>query len=230
MEPLRILLADDSPLFRKGLAGLFESTPDFQVVGEARDGVETLEKARELLPDIILMDINMPRCNGLEATRLIKEELPYIKIVMLTVSDSEQHLFEAIKVGAQGYLLKNLEPEELFQMLRAVSRGEAPISPAMAGKILKEFTHRYQPAPAPDTQDSPLTDREKDILQLVVKGQANKEIAHQLNIAESTVKNHLRNIMEKLHAQNRVQAVIQALQKGGITLSQNPPERPSSSG
>ena len=225
MEPLRLLLADDSPLFRKGLSGLFESTPDFQVVGEARDGVEALEKARELLPDVILMDINMPRCNGLEATRLIKEELPYIRIVMLTVSDSEQHLFEAIKVGAQGYLLKNLEPEELFQMLRAVSRGEAPISPAMAGKILKEFTHRYQPAPAPEAESSPLTAREKDILQLVVLGQANKEIANQLNIAESTVKNHLRNIMEKLHAQNRVQAAIQALQKGGITLSRDRTEK-----
>ncbi len=217
MEPLRILLADDSPLFRKGLIGLLGAAKDLQVVGEAKDGVEALEKARELLPDVVLMDINMPRCDGLEATRKIKEEMPYVRIVMLTVSDSEQHLFESVKMGAQGYLLKNLEPEELFLMLRAVSRGEAPISPAMAGKILQEFAQHYRPSPVPVSVEAAnlLTDREREILQHVVMGHTNKEIAQQLGIAESTVKNHLRNIMEKLHVQNRVQAAIQAFQKGG---------------
>lgn len=126
MEPLRILLADDSALFRKGLVSLLVSQPNIEVVGEASDGWEALEKARTLMPDLILMDITMPRLDGLEATRRIKEEMPYVKIVVLTVSEDEQHLFDAVKAGAQGYLLKNLEPEELFELLQGISRGGGP--------------------------------------------------------------------------------------------------------
>ena len=218
MEPLRVLLADDHVLFRKGLASLLSSREDIQVVGEANDGYEALEQARELLPDLILMDIKMPRCDGLQATRLIKQEMPYVKIVMLTVSDDDNSLFEAIKAGAQGYLLKNLEPEDLFEMLAGVSRGEAPISRLMAAKILNEFAAQNK-RPEPSTTPNPaaiLSAREKEVLQLVVKGATNKEIASELCITENTVKNHLRNILEKLHLENRVQAAAYAVREGII--------------
>jgi DNA-binding NarL/FixJ family response regulator len=211
------MLADDSPLFRRGLISLLNSRQDIEVVGEASDGLEALEKAREIMPDVILMDINMPGMNGLEATRLIKEEMPYIKIVMLTVSEDEQHLFEAIKLGAGGYLLKNLEPEELFDMVLGIARGEAPISPPMATKILSEFASQYQ-APPRAAARSRLSEREKEVLQLVVRGDTNREIAQHLSISESTVKSHLQNIMEKLHVQNRVQAAIRALHEEEISL------------
>lgn len=211
MEKLRILVVDDSTLFRKGLVSLFASCPDMEVAGEASDGLEAVGKAEKLMPDIVLMDITMPNCDGLEATRRIKQDMPYARIVMLTVSADEQHLFEAIKAGAQGYLLKNLEPEDLFSMLRGVSRGEAPLSPSMAAKILEEFAQQHHHSASSNRANPKVTDREREVLNLVVKGAANKEIAHSLGISESTVKNHLRNIMEKLHVTNRVQAAIRAL-------------------
>ena len=189
-----------------------QTQEDIEVVGEARNGKEALEKARELMPDLILMDIYMPKYDGLTATKMIKSEMPYVKIVILTVSDSDQSLFEAIKCGAQGYLLKNLEPRELFNMIRSVFRGEAPISSPLAAKILNEFINRNQ-----ENQKSPeetLTLREKEVLTLIAEGASNKEIAYKLNISENTVKNHLRNIMEKLHLQNRVQLAVFAVKKG----------------
>ncbi len=138
-DPVTVLLVDDHTLFRKGLAGLLRLRPEFEVVGEASDGKEALERARELQPDLILMDINMPGVDGLEATRMIKAELPEIRLVMLTVSEDEEDLYEAIRSGAQGYLLKNLRPEALFEMLQDAVRGEAPISPGIAAKILEEL-------------------------------------------------------------------------------------------
>lgn len=212
MEKKRILLADDHVLFRKGLAQLLNSQPDFQVIGEAGDGLEAREKARELMPDLILMDIDMPRCDGRTATRLIKAELPYVVIVILTVSDDEQDLFAAIKNGAQGYLLKKIDPADLFEQLRGLARGEAALSRLMANKILREFA-REVPAPA-RRPDSALSDREEQVLQLVARGLTNREIAATLVIAENTVKNHLRNILSKLHLQNRVQAAAYALREG----------------
>jgi len=185
-------------------------------VGEAGDGREALEKARELMPDLILMDIHMPGWDGLKATRLIKGEMPYVKIVMLTISDDDKDLFEAIKQGAQGYLLKNIEPEELFEMLRGVYRGEAPISGLTAARILDEFTRLAQKEDYDAISEDSLTLREKEVLRLVAKGATNKEIASQLFIAENTVKNHLRNILAKLHLQNRVQAAAYALREGLI--------------
>lgn len=218
METLRIMLVDDSPLFRKGLSDLLATCPDMEVVDEAGDGLEAMEKARVLLPDLILMDIYMPRLNGLETTRLIKEEMPFIKIVMLTVSEDEQHLFETVKAGAEGYVLKNVDPEALLQMIRGLSKGEAAISPSMAKKILAEFAQPQRPGANRNSSltTDRLTEREKEVLQLLTEGHSNKEIASLLGISESTTKNRLRNIMDKLHVYNRIQAAIRAIQREEI--------------
>lgn len=213
-EKIRVLLADDHVLFRRGLAGLLAGRDDIEVVGEAGDGQQVIDRARELMPDVILMDVRMPGIGGLEATRRIKEEMPYVRIVILTVSESEEDLFAAVKGGAQGYLLKNIDPDDLIACLQQVQRGEAPLAPPMAAKILHEFA---APTPRPGPT---LTARERQVLELVARGDANKEIARHLQISENTVKNHLRNILEKLHLQNRVQAVMYALREGIIT----PPE------
>ena len=213
-EKIRLLLADDHVLFRRGLASLLAGRDDVEIVGEAGDGQEVIDRARELMPDVILMDVRMPGIGGLEATRRIKEEMPYVRIVILTVSESEEDLFAALKGGAQGYLLKNIDPDDLVACLHQAQRGEAPLAPPMAAKILHEFT---APSPRPGPA---LTARERQVLELVARGDANKEIARHLQISENTVKNHLRNILEKLHLQNRVQAVMYALRQGLIT----PPE------
>lgn len=213
---MKVLLVDDHPLVRDGIASLL-AAKGLDVIGEASDGLDALHKARELRPDIILMDIRMPGMDGLEATRLIKTEMPEIKIVMLTVSDDDQDLFESIRSGAEGYLLKSMNGEQFLELLAGVDRGEAPMSPGLAAKILHEFAHsaghRRQPkAVAPHRVV--LTDREQDVLQLVVKGLSNKEIADALTISENTVKFHLKNILAKLHARNRTEAVAYALQTG----------------
>lgn len=214
MEKLRILLADDHVLFRKGIASLLKIRRDMEVVGEASDGIETIKLAQELVPDIILMDVNMPGCDGLEATRQIRQDLPEVQIIMLTVSDDDGDLFTAIRYGAKGYLLKNLDPEQLFDMLEGVRQGEAPISGAMAAKILQEFRQPEQSQPEPLEPVDMLTPREIEVLQQVVEGATNKEIAEILCITENTVKIHLRNILEKLHVQNRIQAAVQAVRQG----------------
>lgn len=219
-ESLRILLVDDHVLFRKGLVTLLETQDNLQVVGEAENGLEGIEKARELMPDIILMDVNMPECDGIEATRLTKQETPHVHIVMLTVSEEDEDLFRAIKNGAKGYLLKNLEPQDLFDRLTGIYEGESPISGVMATKILDEFKQ-----PQRHTQDDAqpvdaLTPREIEVLEQVVLGKTNKDIAAVLNITENTVKIHLRNILEKLHAQNRIQAAVHAVTEG---LVEKPP-------
>lgn len=214
MRKIRILLVDDHTLFRKGLVSLLATQDDIEVVGEAFNGNEALKIARELMPDLILMDIWMPECDGLEATKKIKEEIPYVKIVMLTVSDDDYSLFEAIKSGAQGYLLKNLEPEELFNLIRGIFHGEAPISRSLAARILDEFATKTRGDNRFSSITPRLTQREKEVLRLLVNGASNKQIASSLNITENTVKNHLRNIMEKLHLHNRVQVAVYAVKKG----------------
>ena len=215
-EPIRVLLADDHPLFRKGIASLLSAEPGFEVLGEASNGRIALEKARELMPDVILMDISMPEMNGLEATRRIKEEIPYVRIVILTVSDEDQNLFEAIKSGAQGYLLKKIEPQTLFNTLRKAVEGEAPVSGVMATKLLAEFSRQTRRASQPTAPAATLTEREKEVLNQIAQGKTNKDIAVALSIAENTVKNHLKNILEKLHLENRVQAATYALREGLI--------------
>ncbi|OGB94774.1 MAG: DNA-binding response regulator [candidate division NC10 bacterium RIFCSPLOWO2_02_FULL_66_22] len=215
MEPIKVLLVDDHALFRKGVASALALQRDIEVVGEASNGQEALTKARELMPDVILMDISMPGMDGLEATRRIKAEVPHVRIIILTVAEEDKSLFEAIKSGAHGYLLKTIEPRPLFETLRGVFRGEAPISRVTASKILGEFARQGQRAtPEEASPVGRLSPRELEILELLTKGATNKEIAATLGISNHTVKNHLQNIMEKLHIQNRVQAVAYALQAG----------------
>lgn len=214
MKPLRILLVDDHVLFRKGIASLLKGHQDMKVVGEAGNGIDAVTKARDLAPDVILMDINMPRRNGLEATRLIKQEMPDVQIVMLTVSEDDDDLFEAIKSGAKGYLLKKLEPDQLFNMLEGVRKGEAPISGVMAAKILHEFKQPDQMVVEQPEPVDELTEREIEVLEKVVAGATNQEIAESLHITKNTVKIHLRNILEKLHVQNRIQAAVRAVRTG----------------
>ncbi len=215
MTDLRILLVDDHTLFRKGLALLLQTEKNITVAGEAGDGLEAIEAARALLPDVILMDIRMPNCDGITAARQIQQELPAAKIIMLTASDSDEDLFAAIDGGARGYLLKNLEPQQLFTMLRGIAQGEAPMSGVIAAKLLRQL---QRPGGEPDTEKGPhlpsLSDRELEVLRQVVEGAANHEIAELLHITHNTVKMHLRSILEKLGVQNRVQAAVKAVREG----------------
>jgi DNA-binding NarL/FixJ family response regulator len=214
MKPIRLLLVDDHALFRKGLASLLQRERDFEIVAEAQNGAEAIKKAAQFKPDLVLMDIHMPDTDGIEATRRIKEILPATRVVILTVSEEEKDLFEAIKCGAHGYLLKKLEPPELFTMLRGVFEGEAPISRSTATRILKEFAMQARRKSATDQEE--LSARETEVLQLLASGLTNKEIGNRLAIAENTVKNHLKSILAKLHLENRVQAATFALRKGFV--------------
>jgi two-component system nitrate/nitrite response regulator NarL len=214
---LRVLLVDDQALFRRALATLISAQFDMTVVGEGENGRDALEKVRALRPDIVVMDVNMPVASGVEGVNAIRQAGITTPIVMLTVSEDDDDLFESIKAGANGYLLKNVRPEQLFEDLRGVMRGEAPIAPAVATKLLTALRTggiplRGQPQAA--AQDSVLTRRESEILQLVADGLSNKEIANQLTITEGTVKNHVHNALEKLHLTNRVQAAAYAVRQG----------------
>jgi DNA-binding NarL/FixJ family response regulator len=214
-DPIRVLIVDDHALFRRGLEMVLEEQGDIEVVGEGSDGNEAVEKAGDLLPDVVLMDIRMPRRGGIEACTAIKSAVPSAKIVMLTISDEEEDLFEAIKAGASGYLLKEISIDEVPQAVRAVQGGQSLISPSMASKLITEFAalakrsaERQQQVPAPK-----LTDREMEVLRLVAKGLGNREIARELFISENTVKNHVRNILEKLQLHSRMEAVVYAVRE-----------------
>jgi two-component system nitrate/nitrite response regulator NarL len=212
MQPTKVLIVDDHALLRQGVRNTIEPEEDFEVVGEAEDGAEALAKAKELKPDLILMDISMPHGNGLEALSAIKRELPDVKIIMLTVHDKEENLLEAIKRGAEGFLSKNVRAKALLDSLRGAMRGEAAISRHMAGKILKEFT-RLAELEAKKTPGQ-LTPREKEVLQKLSEGLSNKEIGLSLCISENTVKVHVKNILRKLHLQNRTEAAAYARRWG----------------
>ena len=213
---MRVLIADDHPLFRDGLHSLLEAR-GIEVVAEARNGREALDQARRTQPDVVLMDLGMPEVNGLAATRLISAEMPAVKVVILTASEDDADLFEAIKSGAQGYLFKNLDSDEFFRLLDGVSQGEPALTPALARKLLREFARPAPVARAPAEPPSELTDREREVLDLLVQGvTTNRELAERLVVSENTVKYHLRNILDKLHVQNRAQVVAFAVRQGMV--------------
>jgi DNA-binding NarL/FixJ family response regulator len=221
MVPSRLLLVDDHALFREGLAGLFAYQADFDVVGEAGDADMALAQTAELKPDIVLMDIDMPGEDGIATTRRLKSAFPDVIIVMLTVHDTTDKLLEAIKAGAQGYLVKNIRSTELLEQLRGLTRGEAAITRRMAARILVEFQRGGQPATdRPDESSQDLTARELEVLELVADRLSNREIAARLVISEHTVKNHLKNILGKLHLRSRRQAADYGLARGWV----RPPE------
>lgn len=209
---MNILIADDHALFRDSLRSLLEAR-GLTVIGEARNGREAVELACRLKPDVVLMDLSMPEMDGLAATRMLSADQPDVKVVVLTASDEDSKLFEAIKSGAQGYLLKNLESEDFFALLEGVGRGEPGLTPALARKLLQEFARPAQPAaPAAAQNPDALTDREREVLELLVQGiTSNRKLARQLGVSENTVKFHVRNILDKLHLNNRAQVVSYAI-------------------
>jgi DNA-binding NarL/FixJ family response regulator len=217
-DAIRVVVADDHALFRRGLEMVLESETDIDVVAEANNGAEAIALATEHVPDLVLMDVRMPAANGvnggIEATQAIKDAVPNTKILMLTISDEEEDLYDAIKAGASGYLLKEISIEEVADAIRSVHAGQSLISPSMASKLLTEFAtmakkdEEKQQMPAPR-----LTDREMEVLTLVAQGLNNRDIAKELFISENTVKNHVRNILEKLHLHSRMEAVVYAVRE-----------------
>ena len=210
---MRILIADDHALFRDGLRSLLVAE-GHEVAGEAKNGREAVTLARELKPDLVLMDLQMPELNGIDATKLLTAELPDIKVVILTASEEDSKLFDAIKSGAQGYLLKNLEADTFFEMLDRAQRGEPALTPALARKLLQEFAKPVE-AVTPPTEDETLTAREREVLELMVEGvTSNRKLAKRLGLSENTVKFHVRNILDKLRLHNRAEVVGYALRRG----------------
>lgn len=230
MNKIKVLLADDQDIIRTGLTIILNHQADIEVIGQAADGVEAIDLAKRLQPDVILMDIKMPRLNGIQATRQIVAALPKTQIIILTTYDTDDWVFDGIRAGAIGYLLKDTSGDNLAEAVRGALRGESQIDPAVARKVLREFQQlttrrstvpQLTAAPQPVVEDEPLerlTDREEEVLKLLAGGLANKEIAQQLSLSEGTVKNHISAILTKLHANDRTQAVLTALKRGLVDL------------
>lgn len=214
METIHILIADDHPIVREGLRALIATEPGMIVVGEAKDGDEAVFKARSLQPDVILLDLVMPRKDGLAAIGEITHDLPGARILVLTSFAEDEYVFPAIKAGAMGYLLKDASPQELLEAIRAVYRGESSLHPTIARKVLREFT---RPS-GPPARAASLTEREGEILLLVAQGLSNRAIAEQLVVSERTVRSHVSAILQKLHLNSRTQAALYALKEGWATL------------
>ena len=217
MSLIRVLIADDHKLFRQGLRQICEAKGGFNVVGEAENGQEAVEWARRLQPDVTLMDINMPVLDGVQATRLIAEHDPSVRVIILTMYRQDSYVFDAIKAGARGYLLKDIDWQDLLEAVRAVHRGEALINPALAARVLDEFRRLSRP-PAVGEDTERLTRGEMDVLLLVAQGADNKTIAKKLVLSEKTVTNRLSNIYRKLQVNSRTQAALYALRRGWTTL------------
>jgi DNA-binding NarL/FixJ family response regulator len=217
-EAVRVLVVDDHALFRRGLEMVLEGEPDIELVGQAADGNEAVRLAEELAPDVVLMDVRMPNGSGLDATRAIKDLSPATKILMLTISDEEGDLYEAIKAGASGYLLKEISIEEVSDAIRAVHSGQSLISPSMASKLLTEFAAILNRREARDIPEPHLTERELTVLNLLAQGLSNREIGAQLYISENTAKNHVRNILEKLRLHSRMEAVFYAVKENLLDI------------
>lgn len=214
-KPIRVLLVDDHTLFRSGIKALLQRYPEFEVVGEASDGVEGIKRVTALLPDVVLMDLNMPGLSGLEAVQLITQDTPQVNVVMLTVSEDAEDLADALRAGARGYLLKNIDAEFLVQAIKRAANGEPVMAESMTAKLMQQF-RSISSHPAPLQEKDKLTPREREILLLLARGDSNKEIARQLSVAESTVKIHVQNILKKLNLTSRVQAAVYAVEHGMV--------------
>ena len=223
MDKINVLIADDHTLFRKGVRRMLEAEEDMKVVGEAATGREALEQARTLMPDVILMDINMPdpsagsgqALNGVEATRTLCREMPHVGIIFVTMFQDDEFVFKALQAGGRGYILKDSDPETMLRAIRAVAHGESLLGPTIAQKALRQFSALPgKQAPLVDE----LTPRELEVLTLIAEGLCNKEIARELTISEKTVKNHINNIFTKLHLYDRTQAMLYAIRKGLVKV------------
>jgi two-component system NarL family response regulator len=218
---IRVLIVDDHALFRRGLDLVLSGEHDIDIVGEAGDGIEAVQRADELAPDVVLMDVRMPRASGIEAAHAIRSARPETRVIMLTVSDDAEDLFAAVKAGANGYLLKEVSIEEVANAVRAVTLGQSLISPSMASKLLDEFNRLASGAEERHRQVAPrLTDRELEVVRAAARGATNREIAKELGIAENTVKNHIRNVLEKLHLHSRMEAVMYAVRERLLDLEE----------
>ncbi len=218
-ELIRVLIVDDHALYRRGLQTVLGTEDGIEIVGEAADGIEAVARAEETLPDVIVMDVGMPKRGGIEACRVIKQRVPSARILMLTSSDDEENLFEAVRAGANGYLLKDVPPEEVAVAIRSLHNGQSLVSPLMASKLLMEFAQMSAQAsaaaaaPAAGIELPRLTERELEILRLVARGRLNREIAAELFISENTVRNHIRNILDKLQMHSRMEAAMYAVRQ-----------------
>ena len=215
-DPIRVLVVDDQPLFRMAISCLIEDEPDLHVVGQADNGLLGVEKARELQPDVVLLDVEMPVMGGIEAAGLVRAQAPAAKVLMLSVVGDDEHLVDAVRQGAHGYLLKDLRPHQLFDMIRACMRDESPLSPALVSRLLSHVrgTPAVPPTPTAPPKRADLSERELEILRLVAEGLTNRQIGRQLHITEGTVTNHVHNALHKLHMENRIQAAAYVVRHG----------------
>ena len=215
MDKIGVLIADDHTLFRRGVSRMLEAEEDMAVMGEACNGREAVEMARALVPDVILMDIQMPEMDGIAATRLLHREMPHLGIVFITMFESDEFVFQGLQAGGRGYILKDADPETMLRAIRAVAKGESLLGPTIAQKMIRQFS---AVDPVKSTLGDGLTEREVEVLKLIAEGLSNKQIGQRLVISEKTVKNHINNILSKLHLYDRTQATLFAIRSGLVKV------------